>query len=256
MNTDDTDKYPTQPLSRRDVEEADTTLPSPVPTEVHTSPSPPPVRPYQPAQVDQEQIVTPPPYHPAPLVTDIPPQPPRLGCLRFLVGLCLVITLASLVLNVVIIYAFLNVQRKAVEGVDQAVSALDNLGGEGFHYDYRFERTIPVSASIPIKQDMIFPFNGNFPINTTVRVPIDAGVLGTIVIDVPINTSIHVDTQVPVHIDQNFDISTTFPISMSIPIDVKADDPAIQDLVGKLRAWLLELRQELQGGLIPALSGR
>jgi len=145
-------------------------------------------------------------------------------------------------------------QRTAVEGLDAAIGALEDLEGEGFHYEYRFERTIPVSSSIPIEQEMVIPFSGEFPINTTVKVPIDAGVLGRFNIDVPINTSVHVDTEVPVSIDQTFDISTTIPVSMVIPIDVRPDDPAVQDAISRVLDWLLELRDSLNTGLSFPLS--
>jgi len=172
-----------------------------------------------------------------------------------LVGIALVLSLASLALSVAMINSLSNAQRTAVQGLDSAISALDNLEGEGFHYEYRFERTIPVSSSIPIQQEMVIPFSGAFPINTTVQVPIDAGILGRFMVDVPINTSVQVDTEVPISVDQTFDISTTIPVSMVIPIDVRPGDPAVQDGLSKLRAWLVDLRESLATGLRFPLPG-
>jgi hypothetical protein len=101
---------------------------------------------------------------------------------------------------------------------------------------------------VPIQEEMIFPFEGNFPINTTVKVPIDAGVLGTFNLDVPINTSVYVETEVPIEIDETFEVSTTIPVSMTIPIELSPDDPAIQGLVDRVRQWLLDLRRSLGPG--------
>ena len=225
----DSDDYPTQPLTR---------------------PS---------ADPGEEEIVTPPPHIQVPVVIDASSDRPRgprsLGLLGVLVGISLVVSLASLALSVALIYSLADAQRTAVEGLDSAISALDNLEGEGFHYEYRFERSIPVSSSIPIQQEMVIPFSGDFPINTQVQVPIDAGILGTFMVDVPINTSVQVDTEVPINIDQTFDISTSIPVSMVIPIDVQPDDPAVQDGLSKLRAWLVDLRASLDTGLRFPLPG-
>jgi len=227
----DPDDYPTQPLPRHD-----------------------PGR--QGEEPGEEEIVTPVPLAQVPVVIDASPdRPPRLGLLGVLVGISLVLSLASLVLSVAMINSLSNAQRTAVQGLDSAISALDNLEGEGFHYEYRFERTIPVSSSIPIQQEMVIPFSGAFPINTTVQVPIDAGILGRFMVDVPINTSVQVDTEVPISVDQTFDISTTIPVSMVIPIDVRPDDPAVQDGLSKLRAWLIDLRESLDTGLRFPLPG-
>lgn len=158
------------------------------------------------------------------------------------VVLALVIGLASLALNGFLIYSLWGVRQTAADGLDAAITALDDFGGKGFYYEYHFEREIPVAADIPIQQDMVFPFQGDFPINTTVEVPVNAGVLGTFVIEVPIDTSIYVSTSVPIHIEQTFSISTTIPVDMTIPIDVQPDDPEIQKLLTQVRDWLLRLQ--------------
>ena len=87
---------------------------------------------------------------------------------------------------------------------------------------------------------------GNFAVNTDVRVPIDAGVLGTFVLNVPIDTSVPLDVEVPVQISQTVAISTAIPVSLTVPIDIMAADPPIQDFFDSLRIWLLELRDSLE----------
>jgi hypothetical protein len=208
-------------------------------------------RPFGGVTPDQDKITTPVPLTPPPEAAWAEPQAGKITgtlrarssfALRAVVALCLVLSLLSLAVNAFLVYSLMNARQTAVEGLDAAMAALDNFGGKGFHYDYRFEKTIPVSASIPIKQDLVFPFQGNFPINTTVKVPVDAGVLGKFVVEVPINTSVPVSVSIPIHVDQTFNVSTTFPVSMTIPVDVKPDDPEIQRLLGGVREWLVRLR--------------
>ncbi len=164
---------------------------------------------------------------------------------RVVVGLCLVISLASLILNGTLIYRLMVVQQVVMEGLDEAIAALGNLSGTGVQYDYHFEQMIPFSGDIPFKQDLVFPFKGNIPINTTVRVPIDVGPLGTFVVAVPINTSVHIETSIPVHVDQTVHVSTTIPLSLTIPIDIKADKPPLRDVIDRVREWLMRLRKSL-----------
>ena len=199
-----------------------------------------------PPPLSQDEIRTPPPLTPPP---EEQAQPPRssAGCgTRLVAALALIIALASLALNAVLIYNLLTLRQAAADGLDSAIAALDNLAGTGFHYEYHFSQTIPFEGDIPIKQDFVFPFKGNFPINTTVEVPIDAGVLGTIVVKVPIDTNVPVDVEVPIKLDQTVHVSTEIPLNMTFPIDIRADDPAIQGLLAPVRAWLVQLRESLK----------
>lgn len=158
------------------------------------------------------------------------------------IGLCLVLSLLSLALSGFLLYRLLTVRQTVAEGLDAAITALEGLGGDGLYYEYRFQQAIPVSADIPIEQELFFPFRGSFPINTAVEVPINTGILGTIVVEVPIDTSVYVSTSVPIHVDETFHVSTTIPMSMTIPIDLQAEDPALQGFLGRVLGWLAELR--------------
>jgi hypothetical protein len=161
------------------------------------------------------------------------------------IGLCLLISLASLALNVVLITNLLTVRQTFVAGVDQAISGLEALELNGFRYEYHLQQTIPFSGSIPFQQDMVFPFQGNVPIKTTVSVPIDAGILGKFNLDVPIDTSIPIDIQVPIHVDQTFHVETEIPLDMTVPIEISPNDPAIQKLIDGIREWLVAVRESL-----------
>ena len=156
------------------------------------------------------------------------------------IGLCLVISLLSLALNVFLIYRLMEVQRKATTGLNEAIAALEDVGKDGFHYEFQFENTIPFSGDIPFKQDLVFPFEGEIPFNETIEVPIDVGIFQTVV-EVPVNTSVYISTSVPIHIDETIHVDTAIPVSLTIPIDIEPGDPAIQQLIDPIREWLLEL---------------
>jgi hypothetical protein len=171
------------------------------------------------------------------------PRPSRSNrALWVAVIVSLIIGTISLTLNGVLIYRLLSVRQIAVDGLEAAIAALDGLGGEGFQYEYHFNETIPFKGDIPIKQDLVFPFKGDIPINTTVQVPINAGALGTFNVSVPIDTVFPVDLEVPISVDQTVHVETEVPLDMVIPINIQPDDPLVQDLIGNVRTWLLELK--------------
>ncbi len=194
---------------------------------------------------EQDEITTPVPFPQKPLRSYAEDRPVRApGSSRVVVGLCLIISLLSLAISAFLLFSLLGVRQPMVQGLDAAIQFVDDINGEGFQYEYRFERMVPVSANIPIQQELVFPFQGNIPIDTRVKVPINAGILGTFEVEIPINTSVYVSASVPVSVDQTFQVSTTIPVSMTIPIEIRPDDPAIQDLLGQVRRWLVQLRQE------------
>ena len=207
------------------------------------APGPTQPRPRGEALSDQDEIPTPVPFVvPSDNLAAAPRAQRPSRALWAVVILSLVISLASLTLNAVLISRFLGLRSMAIDGLDAAIAAVEKLGEQGIHYEYRFDQTIPFSGDIPFKQDMVFPFKGDIPINTTVQVPINAGALGQFVIDVPIDTNFYVDLEVPISVDQTVHIETEIPLDMVIPIDIRADDPAIQQQVNQILDWLLRLR--------------
>ena len=250
------------PHSQADASQDDTWPSTPVPDEVRSGS--PPARSNRARSesgrgaqaADEDEIETPSPFTPPPMGNSRPPSTRGASpFLRFLVGLALVLSLASLALNAYLIYTFMSVRQTAVEMLDSALLGLEEIVEAGFYYEYEFEQSFPIAAKVPIQEEMIFPFEGDFPINTTVQVPIDAGVLGTFMLDVPINTSVYVETEVPVRIDETFEVSTTIPVSMTIPIELDPDDPAIQGFVDRVRQWLLDLRRSLGAGALQPATG-
>jgi hypothetical protein len=183
---------------------------------------------------------------PTPVPLEVPTQERRSrfsSCALWgVVVVSLVIGLASLALNAVLIVNLMSARQAAIEGLDAALAALGSFEGQGFHYEYHFDETIPFSGDIPIQQDLVFPFQGEIPINTTVQVPIDAGILGSFTVNVPINTTFDVDLEVPVSVSQTIHVETEVPLDLVIPIDIEPDDPVIQNLIDQIQAWLLELR--------------
>jgi hypothetical protein len=195
------------------------------------------------AEVNQDEIPTPVPVVVPREELGIEPRPQRSSKVLWVaVILSLIISITSLILNGVLLYRLMSVRQTVADGLDAAIAALDGFGGEGFHYEYHFDETIPFSGDIPVQQDLVFPFKGDIPINTTVQVPINAGALGQFKLEVPIDTNFAMDIEVPISVDQTIHVETEVPLDMVIPIDVQPDDPLVQNLVDQVQGWLIELR--------------
>ncbi len=211
---------------------------------------PPPAEdpePPTPDQEEQEEIVTPPPVVMPPVVAGPVPQRQRTSCLlRLVVALCLILSLASLALSGFLLYSLIHVQQAAMNSLDAALEALEGLDSQGFRYEYQFSDRLPIAVEVPVQEQVVISVQENLAVNTDVKVPIDAGVLGTFVIDVPIDTSFPLDVEVPVAISETVAISTSIPLSLTVPIEIKGDDPAIQGFLAGLQRWLEGLRESLE----------
>ncbi|MHB0875009.1 MAG: hypothetical protein ACYC5O_03070 [Anaerolineae bacterium] len=155
--------------------------------------------------------------------------------------LALLVAVGSLALNAVLIQA-LTSRRAAVQSLmDDASAGLDRAAASGIAIDFPVKQTIHFEGDIPVQQDFDFPVNTTIAFNTTVRVPVDLGALGTIYVNVPIDTSVPVNTTVPVHVDQTIHVDTDIPIEMVVPIRMSPDEPPLKDLLDEVRGFLTKL---------------
>ena len=159
-----------------------------------------------------------------------------------LVGL---LALASLAVNAVLVARLLLIRNQVSEALTGASRSLDNLAGQTIAFDFPISQTVNLETDVPLKQDITFPFKGNFPINTTVSASINLGPLGTQVINVPVNTTVPVDVSVPIRVDQTFHVKTQVPVQMKVPIRLSPNDPPFKEWLAQAREWLQGLRKSL-----------
>jgi hypothetical protein len=153
------------------------------------------------------------------------------------------LALVSLALNVLLITRLMAARNQAAAMLDEAARSLDNLSGVGLSFDFPVSQTVNFEGDVPFKQDISFPFKGNIPIDTTISVPVDMGLLGRQVINVPVKTTVPVDITIPVHVEQTFHVKTLVPVQMNVPIRIGPNDPPLKDLITQARQWLGRIRQ-------------
>ena len=154
-----------------------------------------------------------------------------------------ILALASLAVNVVLVTRLLAIRDEASAVLLDASRSLDNLAWQGLAFEFPISQTVNFEGDVPFKQDIDFPFKGNIPINTTVSLPIDLGLLGTQTIQVPVNTTVPINVIVPVRVDQTVHIKTQLPVRMNVPIRIGPNDQPLKDLIAQTRQWLDRFRK-------------
>lgn len=154
-----------------------------------------------------------------------------------------ILALVSLAVNVALVTRLLAIRTAIAGTLEEASRSLDDLGGQGLAFEFPISQTVSFEGDVPFKQEMTFPFKGNIPIDTTISVPMDMGLLGRQVINVPVKTTVPVDITVPVRVDQTFHVKTQVPVRMKVPIRIGANDPPLKDWIAQARQWLERIRR-------------
>jgi hypothetical protein len=155
------------------------------------------------------------------------------------------IALISLTVNVVLVARLLTIRNGIASTLTSASRSLDNLNWQGIAFDVPISQTINFEGDAPINQDIVFPFKGNFPVDTTVSIPIDLGALGKQTVNVPVKTTVPVDVNVPIHVEQTVHIKTQVPVRATVPIRLGPNDPLLKSLLTEIRAALENIRKML-----------
>jgi hypothetical protein len=153
------------------------------------------------------------------------------------------LALVSLAINVVLVTRLLAIRNEVAAALSDASRSLDNLSGQGFAFDFPISQTVNFEGDVPFKQDIAFPFKSNIPIDTTISVPVELGLLGRQIINVPVKTTVPVDITVPVHVEQTFHVKTQVPVKMNVPVRIGPNDPPLKDLIVQARQWLERIRK-------------
>lgn len=204
------------------------------------APVPPIGQPAATSPAGAEEAAIPPPLPPSPVVVGRAPD-----CLWMLTSAALMVATVSLLLNLALVSALLQRRAAWLTMLEQAIAALDGPSNETISFNFPISQTVNFEGDIPFKQDFDFPFKGNVRINTTIRVPVDLGPLGTYVADVPVDTVVPVDTSVPVHIDRTFHVKMQVPVQMEVPIELSTARPPLSEWLNRVRDLLKRLRSRL-----------
>jgi hypothetical protein len=170
----------------------------------------------------------------------------RLGCgARLAILVALLLAGLALASNLILVLALLRIQTAAIVGLDSAIAQAEQVCGPGAApIIFPISQTIHFKGDITLPDGMNFPFKGNIPIRTTVRITI-SGLPGSPTIEAPINTVVPVDTQVPLPDGMRFPIDTVVPIRQDLPIDLCVEGGPVRGFLEQTLQSLKEIRQNL-----------
>lgn len=175
-----------------------------------------------------------------------PPTTTRLGCgARLAILSALFLSGLALASSVLLILGLLRVQRVAIAGLDDAIAQMEGVcGPNSTPIIFPISQTIHFTGDIALPGGMEFPFKGNIPIKTTVRITV-SGLPGSPTLEAPINTVVPVDTQVPLPDGMRFPIDTVVPIRQDFPIDLCLEGGPGRSFVEQALQTLKDIRQSL-----------
>lgn len=156
-----------------------------------------------------------------------------------------VLTVVSLLINVVLLRQVILARQAAQIAVGQVLGVLEDLQGASLSYDVVVDQTLQIETALPIDETIPVVIDQDLPIDTTVRANVNAGILGQIPLTVPIVATVPVYIEQDIRIDQPFDITMAVPVNFTVPIEVSV---ANTPLAGTLDDVIVRL-EELQNGL-------
>ncbi|MFW6082583.1 MAG: hypothetical protein ACOC8C_00870 [Chloroflexota bacterium] len=157
-----------------------------------------------------------------------------------------VLTMSSLLLNGVVIYALLEAREMTHRLVGDARMLVSELSDETFQYSFEFEQEFPIRSEFPFSGTFTVPMNTVIPIDTTVVVPVDLGIT-TYRLRVPINTVFPVDMEFTVPVSQVVDVDLVVPVSLDVPVEIPVRDTTFVAYLREVDGMLKRTEEQLQG---------
>ena len=158
----------------------------------------------------------------------------------------------SLLLNLVIL-SELAIARAAVrQTIADSVAAIDQFEHSTLTTQVAFDQTVVIDTDLPVNQSIPVEIKDSFPIDTTVAVPVNAGLLGTLNLNVPIKTTIPVDVKPTVTINQTFHVKAPIPLKLDVPLQIDVASSGLAPALDGIKARLQALGEQMDGGLLPA----
>ena len=166
------------------------------------------------------------------------------------------LTVISLLINVVMMRQLLLARQAARSAVADVLTVLDNIQSTSLNYEVVVDQTLQIDTDLPIDETIPVVIDQNLPINTTVQVTVNAGAFGQIPLNVPIVADVPVNIEQDLHIDQPFAISMAVPVNFTIPINIELADTPLNSTIDEVRTGLEQVQDDLNQPLIPLPGSR
>ncbi len=137
------------------------------------------------------------------------------------------------------------------EGLDQAVTGLEDFGSSSIDFDVSIDETISISETFDLQRTVQVPINTSIPINEEVETTITVN--GPFGVDIPIDITVPIDLDVPIEltvdvpIDESVPIDVEVPVQLDVPISIDVQGTELETLTASLAEGLRAFQQGLDG---------
>lgn len=168
------------------------------------------------------------------------------GFLTFLT----VMVVASLAMNLILLWQWLSFQRQAQEmaqmadlAMTQAAADLSELQQTTIQMTIPVRQQIPIKTEVPFKDTIKVPIHITIPIDDKIKTQIfikmpDFGVDVPIDVSIPVKMDVPVNMEVPVTIDRKIPINTTIDLALDVPIALNIGETEFAGYIDRLRLTL------------------
>lgn len=137
------------------------------------------------------------------------------------------------------------------EGLDQAVTELEEFGTATIEFTVPIDQTITIDETFELERTVEVPIKTSIPINeevdTTVTVNGPFGVDIPIDITVPVDIEVPIDLTVDIPIDESIPINVDVPVKLDVPIAIDVEGTELETLTRSLIDGLLAFQEGLSG---------
>lgn len=165
-----------------------------------------------------------------------------------------VIAVLSLLLNVVVLRQLALARTAARQAIADSITVIEQFEATTISTDVKIDDTVVIETDLPVNETLPVQIKDSFPIDTTVTVPVEAGLLGTLNLTVPIKTTIPVDIKPDVTINQTFHIKAPVPIKLNVPVQIAVGSTGLAPTLDMVKARLRALADRLDASLLPGAA--
>jgi hypothetical protein len=166
-----------------------------------------------------------------------------------------VITITSLILNLLIIRQVVEARRLARLAIEDSISLLQDLEQQTYTYNVVIDDTFIVDDSVPFQEVIPVVIDEQMPFSTSVTASVNIGPFGRYPVTIPIGGNVPINLSFDVPVDETVPVYIEVPVHTEIPIEVSiAKTPllgTLQDAESHLGELLTELDRPLLWFLVP-----
>lgn len=161
--------------------------------------------------------------------------------------LALAVALAALAIGGLAYWKATQIRLGLLESVVQTRSVLASLENRTVEIPIQIQKTFPVQAAIPVREEFVVPIRTVLPISTEVEVPVQFPLLGERRIGIPIEASVPISVEVIIPVSRTLAVETSLSVDLEVPVRVDTTRLGLEDLLRDLDARLAEVERRLRG---------